>query len=516
MEVVVRMSLTKTVSHAVRSRLRCVRSAVLAVVAVITVFSGAASAASIGARTSFRPTPAHPIVGKSIAIPTALYDASPPGSSSLITPTEAGLVARAMWQAWEQSLVASDTRALTQLEAPGQMLAGTINDCSYPVGTCVQETKPRPIYQLVTVVPLQRSYPLYFLAEVKTKQYTSGNDGLGAWTPWVELQILTKASPSSYWRLSFDSGYSGRGIGATVSLLPFDSTEVESSPGKVLFYNPSPYQNGPIPTSEYLGELTSYWQSFPVTGHAPSHTLITTDEGFAEQLSRQGSTYAGSRSYVHFSVEPSAGTWTFTLAGGYPMICGSIVDDSVNVPVTGALFQNASETNFGISLPPGYYRKITTTIEHQICVLTVAKGLQEAGNQTYDAVVTGVRAGHAAVPPSSTRSELQTDYWVLTSQLGIYARQLSACKQRHGANCEGSAANNAAGEFAGFASVLDALRWPNADLSLARSLAATSARLSRLFAQIHDAAQAARHAAVIRAQEDLLAAHYQELENRLG
>src|ERR1043166_1324543 len=103
---------------------------------------GSASALLVSAQQrndSVRPTPANLIVGKAITLPRALFEAGRPGSSSLIGVAQARDVAAAMWNAWETALVASDTRALSQLISPGPMLAGTINNCAYPGGRCVDD-----------------------------------------------------------------------------------------------------------------------------------------------------------------------------------------------------------------------------------------------------------------------------------------------------------------------------------------------------------------------------------------
>ena len=77
-------------------------------------------------------------------------------------------------------------------------------------GGCVAETSPRPATTSRVVVPMQHSYPIYFLAEVSTIQDVRVTSIRAAqWVPWMELQVLTKANVSSPWQLNFDTGYDG-------------------------------------------------------------------------------------------------------------------------------------------------------------------------------------------------------------------------------------------------------------------------------------------------------------------
>jgi hypothetical protein len=306
---------------------------------------------------SLRPTPGNLIVGKAVTLPRALFEAGRPGSSSLIRVVQAHDVATAMWNTWETALVGSNTRALSQLISPGRMLAGTVNNCAYPGGRCVYETEPRRIDDLKTIVPLQQSYPIYFLAEIRTTNHVTTPSGSVDVEPWMEIQILTKASSASAWRLSFDTGFNGVN-GAAPPTLPFDLAPAgPTTPrGGRELYNPAPRRAAAVPANRFLALLAAYWQSYKDTGRAPARSAFVPNgymSGVGERLAqqRQGSLYAGHRENFSFTADPRAGSWEFSLAG-YPMVCGSVVDHSTNTALGGFLNQNPDESNYGIPLPP--------------------------------------------------------------------------------------------------------------------------------------------------------------------
>ena len=310
---------------------------------------------------SVRPSAGHLIVGKAITLPPALFEAGAVGSGSLITPSQANAVATAMWQRWETALITSDTRALSQLVSPGALLSAEVEECAVASARCVFETAPRPIRGLNMVVPLQPRYPIRFLAEVETTETVNESDGLVGQQPWVELQILTKASSHASWKLSFDSGYDSSS-GGRPPYLPFAETPAGPAlpGGGQDQYNLPPQRPPPIATSQFLPVYAAYLQSYKDTGHAPAHSLILPDggaNGAGEQLAsaRQGSVYLGYRRNYQLTADPGAGEWEFAVSGSAQMICGSIRDTETDSPLQGLLYQNPAENNWGPPLPTGNY-----------------------------------------------------------------------------------------------------------------------------------------------------------------
>lgn len=458
----------------------------LIVVAASAIVAGPAGASTLhGLRAVVRPSPGHLIVGKAISLPPALFTANPAGSASLISPSQADDVVRAMWQLWESALVASDTRALSQLVVPGPMLKGTINTCALPNGHCVFETSPRPVLGLQTIVPLQRAYPLYFLAEVRTNEYVNTANGLVAKEAWMELQVLTKASAQTSWKLSFDSGYTNAD-GSTPPFLAFDL----SAGGDQEQYNPAVQRAPPVPASRFLPLLAAYWQSYKDTGRAPAKSAFVS-AGYASAVGRQfaqnreGSVYAGHRDTFRFAYEPGAGTWQFSAYGGYPFVCGAVADVATFTPLKRFLYQNPDESNYGIPLRSGFYRKIVTTADHQTCVYVEPAGLESVGNTVHSSKVTGVFGKNGPGQANSALSDLETDYSVLAYQLARYDRQLALCVHRHATvGCSKPFAQRAEQEFALFERRLGTDNFPAAARGRVDKLAATARTLTKLFEQL--------------------------------
>ena len=371
-----------------------------------------------------------------------------------------------MWNAWQSALYTNDTRALSQLAVAGPMLDGTIYNCAFPSGRCLASPQRPKLGQLEVAVPRQRSYPLYFMSAILTTNDVQNSNGLSQVEPWMELQILTKTTRTAPWQLSFDSGYNAiAGVQP-----PFPQFDFGVGPYGPLHsdraYNGNPAVTtvvtkgiGKAPTvvttDNYLPLLATYWQSYKDVGHAPGNSVFldggdSSGEGKSMAETREGSLYNGSRDTYKFAFDPHAGTWRFTVGGGYPLVCGSVLDAATVTPVEGLLNQNSDEVNYGVPLPPGSYFRITTSAEHEVCVSYALGGtnnslggLSVAGNDVYTSAVTGPRAPEDLV-------DLETDYGVLSSELAQYNTQYSECETSNGKSCVKSLALNFAEQFAQF------------------------------------------------------------------
>jgi hypothetical protein len=450
-----------------------------------------------GASSQARPSPGNYIVGKSISLPPALFEANPVGSKTsgiLLTSSQSRDVEKAMWRLWETAQVDSDTRALSQLMSPGQVLEGIINKCADPDGKCVEETKPRPLESLTTIVPFQSQYPIYFLSEVRTTNYVgSATSGIENWEPWIELQILTKNSPSSSWKISFDSGLDDADE-TPPALLPFDLGRTPD--GTEL--NMVPFHSPPQPADQYLPQLASYWQSFVDVGQAPDNSAFVGDgytSGVGQSLAQypQGSTYVGHQQNFSFASTPSDPSWTFSASGGYPLVCGTVDETETDTtsPST-PMYQNPDESNYGTPLAPGYYDQITSDDARETCVYVVAGGLDAVGDNQYGYATTGTSVTVAVGPggstssseASSTVSDLETVYGVLGDQVTQYATQLETCANKSATACTTAYATSASQQFARFSNSLTGLDFPNQLNGQVDALNSSAVRVSRLLAEL--------------------------------
>ncbi|HWJ30956.1 MAG TPA: hypothetical protein VNR59_01335, partial [Gaiellaceae bacterium] len=405
---------------------------------------------------------------------------NPPGSPSLITPTQAADVAAAMWGQWESALVASNTRAMSQLAA-GPLLTGKIDECALPSGECVFEKSPRPIMELHTVVPLEQGYPLYFLSEIRTTQYVNTASGLTSLEPWIELQILVKQTEQASWRLRFDTGYNSGG-NSPPTLFTFDFTPDG--------YNPAPTEPTPVPVGRFLPLLAAYWQSFKDKGRAPVPTPFV-DDGYTSGVGKQfaehrtGSVYAGHRDTFRFGADSQVGPWQFAVGGGFPFVCGAVRDIATFKPVGGLLDQSADESNYGIPLRPGRYRRIVTTADHLTCVFARGQALDAVGNDIYTPSVTGAFARRAPTTKHRALDDFETAFSVLAYQLGQYETKLRACAKTHAVlPCSKLYATRAEHELALFERRVRTDNLPARVQGRVASVTATARSLTRLFGRL--------------------------------
>jgi hypothetical protein len=489
--------------------------------------------------SSYRPTAGHLIVGGSIKLPPALFAANAPGSATLVTPSEARNTAVAMWTAWQIALDTNDTRALTQLAVPGPMLRGTIYNCAYP-GDCLSGATQRPsLGGLEVVVPKQRTYPLYFLASVKTTNLVHNEDGLSQEGPWMDLQILTKASSAAPWQLSFDSGYNAP-KGDALPWLGFDFEKNAASPPTgeyaanptILSFVPTPQRSRcsksscappiKVSASSYISRLAAYWQSYKDTGHAPARDFFLTGgdssgEGASLAESREGSIYAGSRNSYAFTFDPKAGSWRFAVGGGYTMVCGSVLDTAAQTPVSGLLYQDSDENNFGAPLETGSYFKIITAADHEVCIYpasgdigkTASIGLSVAGNDVYTSDVTGRRAPDDLV-------DLSTGFGVLSSELAQYAKQYSTCTATTSRSCVKTLAQESSQEYATFDGVITADSFPAKYQSEVGALNTTARKLTGLYESVYEGKRTEQIVSSITTSEKKLVSDYNKLVKSLS
>jgi hypothetical protein len=355
------------------------------------------------------PTPTF-VVGPKITLPPTLYIANPPGSAQLVTPAQADQIATAMWQLRESSLISGDTTALTQLDAPGLLLNGDLYACA-ELTACGDGPSPRPIDSLIPVVPVQRAYPLDFLAEVGTETFIppTGADAPGIEqlpsAPGIELDIFTKATPSASWRLSFETDYAGvNGGDAPDTPFDFAGSPIGSGASTPRSFNPAPTATPPVPVGEFLPLLAAYWQSWKDVQGPPPNTVFapgafTSQFGSEIGQDPQGTFVGGYPNTYTYAYDPTQGTWTFS-AQGFPVVCGTVLASATATALHGqVLIQDAGRTNWGVPLSPGAYTSITSEKTHQSCVLGGPGGqLVAEGNDGSEVNVTGVPLIHPTQP----------------------------------------------------------------------------------------------------------------------
>jgi hypothetical protein len=249
-----------------------------------------------------------------------------------------------------------------------------------------------------------------------------------------------------------------------------------------------------VSDANYLPLLAAYWQSYKDLGRAPNNAVFlpggdSSGEGQNLAESREGSFYAGTRNTYKFAFDPRAGTWRFAVGGGYTMVCGSVLDTQTQTPVSGLLYQDSDENNYGAPLPPGSYFTITTSAEHEVCVYPAIggpendswSGLSVAGNDVYSSNVTGQRTAQPGLAAREDLVDLKTEYVDLSSKLTQYTKQYTTCDELMGKSCLKSLAQHSAKIFSLFNNFMTTHRFPSQFRAEVDALGKTARKINMLY-----------------------------------
>ena len=131
------------------------------------------------------------------------------------------------------------------------------------------------------------------------------------------------------------------------------------------------------------------------------------------------------------------------------MECGAVTDAAtITPPAGGLLAQNADESNYGIPLAAGYYRRITMSAQHEVCVYVVTGGLDSVGNNVFSSSVTGEFASSAKNEHGSeVLADLESGFSVLLAQIGVYEGQLGSCQGASESSCSRAVGEQVARQF---------------------------------------------------------------------
>lgn len=322
--------------------------------------------------------------------------ASATGRTSLVDETTASQVLANIFPLWQQYLHDGDVKGLRSIET-GIQLDWDLQNCattSYELHTSCEDS---PMMGQAVIVPRQFSYPVRFLAEVQTTEESQAMspDAPNENTPALELIVLTKASSTAPWRISFETGL----YSTTSSPPPFLPAPL-SVDGTVPAVSPHVIKSvRSLPT-----QLADYWQSWKVHGHAPEGSTFvpgpfTTSLGAYLATGPDGVVGPNLRQNVLYSSNPSVdGLFVFPVAfgeftsnptpndTGYSGTSGTLVCSSIRVsidftPDAGGppLVQRKSLVDFGPGLAPGRYSSVLDESVHNSCVLTNGQNLSALG-----------------------------------------------------------------------------------------------------------------------------------------
>jgi hypothetical protein len=318
------------------------------------------------------------------------------GRPSLIDETTASQVVSHIFPLWQQYLHDGNVEGLRSIEA-GIQLDWDLQNCATTSYEFHISCEDSPMMGQAVIVPRQFSYPVRFLAEVQTTEESQAMspDAPNENTPALELIVLTEASSTAPWRISFETSL----YSTTLSPPPFlppplseDGTAPAVSPQLIRSVRSLPAQ------------LAEYWQSWKVHGHAPEDSVFlpgpfTTSLGAYLATEPDGVVAPNLRQNVLYSSNPSLdGLFVFPVGfgeftsnptandAGYGGTFGTLVCSSIRVsiaftPDAGGppLVQRKSLVDFGPGLAAGKYSSVLDESVHNSCVLSDGQDLSALG-----------------------------------------------------------------------------------------------------------------------------------------
>jgi len=284
---------------------------------------------------------------RDVALPAALT--APVSGPRLVTLAEAEAVFEAMWPLRDEALALRDADVVRAIQT-GPALEVDLARMRYGHPPNRGGASVGGLDDFKVFVPSQYEWPIYFMAQALT---TSADH------PFLEVMIFVRASPSSPWKVAFDTGISA-GNGYTPRLM---AAFIDGEG-----YNVVPEVNWTDPTA-VAGALGGYWQSWVEHGH-PSTGPIRFAEGFwtngygAEIAHRQGQRREnGLIGYDERGFVPSPDEiWTFGI-NDKQVACFPLRE---RLTWMGA-HQDGQRRKWGPDLEPGNYRSVTAEKVRQLC-----------------------------------------------------------------------------------------------------------------------------------------------------
>jgi hypothetical protein len=314
----------------------------------------------------------------------------------LVNEATARSVITRIFPIWQRDMQIGDADRLRGLEKGIQLSLDTAN-CTMTKYVLYTPCPPGPMLGVAVIVPAQYSYPVRFLAEVKTSEPTQSmsSSQVVSKSAALELIVLTQASAEAPWLIAFQTSL----YSVSQTPPPFlpapktsDGLARPVTPRTVRLLTTLP------------AELASYWQSWKTAGVPPAGTTFvpgpfTTSLGAYLATEPDGTVGDNERQNVIYSSNPAAdGAFVFpvgfaeftsnpTPGGiGYLGSSGMLVCSAIRVgidftpePDGPPLIQDGKEIDFGPGLAPGEYENVLDESVHESCVLTDGQHLSALG-----------------------------------------------------------------------------------------------------------------------------------------
>jgi hypothetical protein len=283
------------------------------------------------------------------SLPAQLY--AVPSRDDVVTPQSAPAVVSAIWTLRREAIAQGDANQLATFETGSALAIDAARGCG-----CGHEDHFGAATHTSVGVGHFSDFPAWFYAQTRTTL----ND-----SPWDSLLVFTRTARDKPWRLAFAGG--GEPLGGPESLIPI-------SVGADGYTRPTP-ASVLQRADQFAPALAGYWQAAKdgTTPPAdPSWLSSTLTDKWAQHLglNPQGKVHSnnGLVGYYRYFAAPVAGPFVVPFDHGQYLACTSIIGQTTFVaPEGGGVVQPADRTNWGLDVPPGSYRAITSVDEYTPC-----------------------------------------------------------------------------------------------------------------------------------------------------
>jgi hypothetical protein len=325
-------------------------------------------------------------------LPAAMLVTNPSGP--VITPVQAAAVVRAFWPLNERANATNDRRLTDMLDSgPAAEFEDAVSADNLARPSLPDLRVVRPLKGVEVFVPLQTAFPATFLADVLTTVYGTSPEGDPPGTSSVEVYVFVRPDAATPWRAAL------RTFGPThlgVIIGPAGGSYLATLPGS---------HDLTVDPETVPSLLATYWQRYYDTG-APPPSIFAPGRWTTEKMVallkevRQFAADTGIRETTEYSVDLKRdGLFQFAVNGNWDLACFTVRYSTVQIPAAGhVLHQDPARNNYGGSLPPGQYVRITTTGLRQTCawlppVGYKGEGVLVMGHEGGNLLVSGIPVG---------------------------------------------------------------------------------------------------------------------------
>jgi hypothetical protein len=297
-------------------------------------------------------------------------------SAPFVTPAEARQAVTALWNTEERAHVTKNVALYNGIDTGTVLLEQlyALDDIKCGCSPFYWTRGVRTIRNLDIFLPQQTHYPLFFMAQVLAAPAGTSVPA-GRTTSAI---FVTRAAQDQPWRLAmevWDSGYAAPGVALPPPVVDA-AGYLSSAPGAQ-----------EVVAERWPAELAAYYNHIKVTGSPPATSpflpgQLTTGTDLGQR--RDGFVSGGIVNHYHFVASPLGGPWVF-FDGQAMESCADIIEyQTLTWARPNTVFEQIDGTkpNWGPDLDTGFYSKIVTTWQRDVCISPNGGGLEVWGPES--------------------------------------------------------------------------------------------------------------------------------------